>query len=48
MRIETGQNRKRPKKPPIDDGTQDLFVAFLVATSLSMLAMVCGIALALA
>ncbi len=40
--------RKGESKLPLENDSEALFAAFLVAAALSMLAMICGIALAIA
>ena len=46
MRTNSKKQQKLSKILLPADKTEDIFVAFLLASSLSMLAMVCGLALA--
>ena len=42
------ERRKGESKLPLENDSEGLFAAFLFAAALSMLAMICGIALAIA
>ena len=48
MRKDNNQHRKLPSRNPVSDDSEGMFFAFIIATSLSLLAMVCGIAFAVA
>ena len=48
MRLKNDPHQSRSKSPVTIDDSENLFIVFVAATSVSILAMVCGIALALA